>query len=235
MKRLLKEFIALVVVIIVAAGLIFLFTLNKQVTYDTFTGNIYKVPVTISSPVYGQILALPVTEGTAVTKGQELASIQMLSSNSDPLLSSSRNLYSVKGHVVHLQSPVDGIVGSVTLASESTVAGSQTILQIYTLSNLQIQILLPQGNSVSNYSTFFAVNPSNSRKLPLKILGQIPTDVLGNVQTTTSVYRATCQSVSDCQSLINNTTVPIEAQKKPGSSLLPSIPFLHSIRQMLTR
>jgi hypothetical protein len=229
MKRLLKEFIALVLVIIVAAGLIFLFTLNKQVTYDSFTGNIHKVPINLSSPVYGQIQTLP------VTKGQELATVQILNTNSSTLLSPSSNLYSVQGNVVRLRSPVNGIVGSVTLAPQSTVAASQTILQIYTLSNLQLQIILPQGNSISSYSAFFASLQPNNKMIPLKILGQVPTDVLGNVQATTTVYRATCQLVSDCQSIINNTMVPIEAQKKPGSSLLPSIPFLHSIRQMLTR
>jgi multidrug efflux pump subunit AcrA (membrane-fusion protein) len=235
MKRLLKEFIALVLVIIVAAGLIFLFTLNKQVTYDSFTGNIHKVPINLSSPVYGQIQTLPVTEGTTVTKGQELATVQILNTNSSTLLSPSSNLYSVQGNVVRLRSPVNGIVGSVTLAPQSTVAASQTILQIYTLSNLQLQIILPQGNSISSYSAFFASLQPNNKMIPLKILGQVPTDVLGNVQATTTVYRATCQLVSDCQSIINNTMVPIEAQKKPGSSLLPSIPFLHSLRQMLTR
>jgi hypothetical protein len=199
MKKLLKELLTLLIVSIVAAGL------------------------NISSPVYGQILTLPVAEGATVKEGQVLATVQILGPNFTP--STSSNLYSVSGNILSLQSPVDGTVGSVTLAPQSTVGGTQPFIQIYTLSNLEIQILLPQGKDITNYSAFFALSRPNSSRFPLQILGQVPTDVLSNIPATTTVYRATCRRVTDCQSIVDNETVTIEAQKKPGSSLLPSWPF----------
>jgi hypothetical protein len=195
MKKLLKELLALLIVVIIAAGVIFLFTRNIQTSYDTFTGNVHKIPINISSPAYGQILTLPVTEGATVTKKQVLATVQILSPNFTP--STSSNLYSVSGNVLSLQSPVDGTVGSVTLAPNSTVGGTQPFIQIYTLSNLEIQILLPQGKDITDYSAFFASSTPNSRRFPLHILGRIPTDVISNIPATTAVYRAKCQEVSD--------------------------------------
>ncbi len=223
MKKLLKELLTLLIVSIVAAGLIFLFTRNIQTSYETFTGNVHKIPINISSPVYGQILTLPVAEGATVQEGQVLATVQILATNFTP--SRSSNLYSMSGNILSLRSPVDGTVGSITLAPQSTVGGTQPFIQIYTLSNLEIQILLPQGKDITDYSAFFASSTPNSSRFPLQILGQVPTDVLSNIPATTTVYRATCQRVTNCQSIVDNETVTIEAQKKPGSSLLPSLPF----------
>jgi hypothetical protein len=223
MKKLLKELLALLLVGIVAAGLIFLFTRNLQTSYDTFTGNVHKIPINISSPTYGQIISLPVSEGATVKEGQVLATVQILSSNFTP--SQSSNLYSVSGNILTLMSPADGIVGSVSLAPQSTVGGTQPFIQIYTLSNLEILVLLPDGKDISNYSALFASSTPNSQRFRLHILGRIPTDLLSNIPATTTVYRATCQKAAECQNIVDNESVTIEAQRKPGSSLLPSWPF----------
>jgi hypothetical protein len=214
MKKFLKELIAFVCALLIAAVIIFLFTQNlvNKTNYDTFTGNVNKVPIDISSPAYGQILTLPFTEGAMVTKGQTLATIQILASNFT--LPPSSGLYLVSKNVLSIQSPADGIVGKVALAPQSTIGGNAMFMQIYTLENTDIQILLPQGKDLSGYAAFYASNMPNGSKYPLQVLGQIPTDVVSNISPTMSVYRAKCQNVTDCQNIINNKVIIIYAQKK---------------------
>src|SRR6266516_7851159 len=102
MKGCLKEVIAILCVLLLAAVLIFFFTQNiGQNNYDTFSGYVSKVPLTITSPVYGQILTLPVKEGDTVSKGQTLASIEILNPNTIPAPS---DLYQVHGNRLSVQS-----------------------------------------------------------------------------------------------------------------------------------
>src|SRR5205823_3704512 len=114
MRRWLIEVIAIVCALLIAAVLIFFFTLNiGQSNYDTFTGYVSKVPLVITSPVYGQILTLPVKEGDTVTKGQTLATIEILNPDTIP---ASSDLYQVHGKILSIQSPSKGVIGQIALA-----------------------------------------------------------------------------------------------------------------------
>src|SRR5207248_9333644 len=102
MRRFLIEVIAIVCTLLVAALLIFLFTQNiGPNNYDTFIGNVSKVPLTITSPVYRQILTLPVKEGDMVTKGQTLATVEILNPDTIPAPS---GLYQVNGNTLSIRS-----------------------------------------------------------------------------------------------------------------------------------
>ena len=218
MRGWLKEVIAIICVLFVAALLIFFFTQNiGQNNYDTFTGYVNKTPLTITSPVYGQILTLPVTEGSMVTKGQTLATIEILNPDTIPAPS---NLYHVQGKILSIQSPASGVIGQIALAPLSTIAGAGTLMQIYAVDNTQIQLLIPQGYDIHSYSGFSASNTADGRRYPLQVIGQIPANVLSNIPITTTVYRATCQRISDCQAVINSNAVIIYAQKKQVQSPL---------------
>src|SRR2546428_6257003 len=221
MKKIVIEIITFLCALLIAAALIFTLIQNVsgQSSYDTFTGNVNKVPITISSPVYGQILTLPFTEGATVTKGQILATIQILGPHFT--LPASSNLFHVKGNILTVQSPGNGIVGKVALSPQSTIRSTDTLMQIYTVDNTEIQILLPQGKDMSSYTAFYASNTPNGTKYPFQVLGQVPTDVVSTIPMTTMVYRAKCQQVTDCQNIVNNAAVTIYAQKKPTKSLFP--------------
>ena len=213
MKKILKELIALECSLIVAIVLIFLITqLVGQTNYDTFVGNVNKVPIDVSSPVYGQILTLPLTEGETVKKGQTLATIRIFGTHFTPPASS--DLFHVQGNILSVQSPADGIVGEVALAPLSMIESTGTLTQIYTVDNIEIQILLPQGKDISSYTAFYASTTQNGPRYPLQVLGQIPTDVVSNIPLTTTVYRAKCQQVTDCQKIVNYEAITIYAQKK---------------------
>src|SRR5712692_6707285 len=122
MRKVLIEALAILCTLLVAAVLIFFFTLNiGQNNYDTFTGYVSKVPLTITSPVYGQILTLPVKEGNTVTKGQTLATVEILNTDTIPAPS---DLYQVQGKKLSIQSPSNGVVGQIALAPLSTIAGA---------------------------------------------------------------------------------------------------------------
>jgi len=223
MKRFLIEVIAILCTLLVAAGLIFLFTQNiGQNYYDTFTGYVSKAPLTVTSPVYGQILTLPVKEGDTVTKGQTLATIEILNPDTIPAPS---NLYQVHGNILSIQSPSSGVIGQIALAPLSTIAGAGTLMQIYTADNTEIQMLIPQGYNIRSYTGFSGSNTADGRHYPLHVVGQIPANVISNIPVTTTVYRATCQQISDCQAAINNNAIIIYAQKKQVQS-----PFLTTLR-----
>jgi hypothetical protein len=235
-KKLLKELIALACALCVAAALIFLYTLNLgQTNYDTFVGKVNKLPIIISSPVYGEILTMPVTEGAIVTKGKLLATIQILTPHFT--LPASSDLFQVYQNILSVQSPVDGIVGKVALAPLSTIESAGSLMQIYTAGNTEIQILLPQGKDMSDYEAFYAATTQNGPKYPLQVLGQVPTDVVSDIPQTTTVYRAKCQQVTACQNIINNAAITIYAQKKQAKSPFLNIPFISpgSLWNMLTK
>ncbi len=231
MKRFLIEVLAIVCTLLVAAVIILFFTQNiGQNTYDTFTGHVNKVPINISSPVYGQIVTLPVNEGDTVTKGQTLATIQIL--NSDVAIPASSDLFQVHGKILSIQSPANGIVGQVVLGPLSTIAGAGTLMQMYSADNAEIQILLPQGEDMSSYTSFYASsNAPDGRRYPLHVIGQVPTDVISNINPTTTVYRATCQN---CQAIENNDAITIYAQKKQVQSPFP-LPSLSSLWDTLMK
>lgn len=224
MKKILIEVIAIVCTLLFAVVLIFFFTQNiGQNNYDTFTGNVSKVPLTITSPVYGQILTLPVKEGDTVNKGQTLATIEILNPDTTPV---SSDLFHVNGKMLSIQSPSNGVIGQIALAPLSTIAGAATLMQMYTVDNTEIQMLIPQGYDIHNYTGFSASNTPDGRRYSLHVIRQIPANVISNIPVTTTVYRATCQQISDCQAAINNNAIIIYAQKQQVQS--PIITTLRS-------
>jgi hypothetical protein len=215
MKKILKELVAVVGALLVAAALIFAFTQYVSVSktdYETFVGNVNKVPIDISSPAYGEVLTLPFTEGAVVRQGQTLATIQILVPHFTPPNTS--ELFYMNGNVLSIQSPSDGIVGKIALAPQSTIGGTATLMQIYTVGNTEIQILLPQGKAMSSYKAFYASTTPDGPRFPLQVLSQVPTDIVSNIAPTTTVYRAKCQRVADCQKIVDSESIIIYAQKK---------------------
>jgi hypothetical protein len=201
---------------------------TAQTTYDTFAGNVRKLPLNITSPVYGQIINLPEHEGDTVRKGQTLATIHIL----NPVLKSvlkpatlpaSSAIYHVKGTQLRIESPVDGIVGQISSSPLSITAEDASLMLLYVPASMEVRILLPPNNDIHDYTAFYAVSPSGKRKYLLHVIGQIPTDVLPTVDPTTSVYRASCVN---CQSLMYSETITISAQKKQAH--YPLIDALYS-------
>ena len=135
MKKILIEAFALLLTLFVAGVIVlFLFTQNVGQTTDTFTGIVSKVPIKITSPVYGQILTLSVKEGTTVTRGQTLVTIHILNANTLPTQS---DLYHIHGLTLSIQSPDSGVIGQIALAPLSTIAGAGELMDLYTTSAMQ--------------------------------------------------------------------------------------------------
>ncbi len=226
MKKIILEIIAVIGALAVAGVIIlFLFTQNiGQVTFDTFSGTVNKTPVNITSPVYGQIMTLPTGEGDTVKPGQILATIHILNPNTIPVKSP---LYSVNTQTMILQvlSPTSGVVGQVYFAPLSTVAGAGALMQIYTANSMEIQVLIPQKSNINDYAALYASHPPDQQKYLLHIVGQIPTNVLANIDPTTSVYQATC---THCQALLDNQGIAIYAQRKQENS-----PFLDKLNAFI--
>ncbi len=223
MRKILLEVIAILVVLVIAGAVILVLFTQNVARYDTFTGNIEKAPINITSPVYGQILTLPVHEGDTVRKGQTLATIHILNPDTIPAPSP---LYRVNGMNLSVQSPSNGVVGQISFAPLSTVAGAGSLMQLYTTTSLDIQILLPQGHAMSDYTAFYAERPPDVHRYALHIVGQVPTNVISNIDPTTSVYRATC---TNCQAILENEAVAIQAQRKQ-----PASPILDGMRSLLS-
>jgi hypothetical protein len=207
MKKLLKEALAILLTLGIAAGIILLLFSQNAPRYDTFAGTIAKTPINITSPVYGQILALPLHEGDHVKKGQTLAILHVLNLSALPAPSA---LYPITGTQMRILSPTDGVIGAITFATFSTVAGAQTLLLLYTTSSLEIQVLLPATATLTNYAAFYAERPPARNRYLLHIVEQIPTNVISNIDPTMSVYRATC---TECAALLNNETIAILAER----------------------
>lgn len=216
MKRLIRELAALTCVLVVAGGIVLALTRTVGVptTFDTFTGRVDKLPLQILSPVAGQVLTLPQWEGEAVQKGQVLATIQVLDRSFKPPADSP--MFKLQDDVLQVVSPATGMIAKLALAPLSVVSGNGLLMQLFTLENTQLQVLVPQESKLGNYRAFYMAAAQNSARFRIRIEGVIPVDVAGDVSPTTTVYRARCDRPSDCQTLLTKLQVLVYALKSNG-------------------
>ena len=179
MVRVLRELVVLVVVLLVAGGLIvgYAQVASTPSRYDTFSAKVNKLPLQISSPVYGQLLTLPLAEGSQVGLGQVIATVQVLDRNFK--LPSGSQLFKLQGDTLSVVSPAAGVVAKIDVAPLSTVGGGQRLVELYTLDSTDLWVLLPQGTDVATYRAFFVWPRANKPTYRIQIEGSIPTDVVG--------------------------------------------------------
>lgn len=231
-KRFVKELLALVFVVAVAVGLMFAFTVNaeRKPQYKQFQGRVVALPVNVSSPVYGQITSLAVTDGDTVHTGETLATVQML----DPQHANVPNdsaLYSTDGdQTIKIKSPVDGTVGAVSNAQSSTIAVANTLATIYTSSSLQVRVLLPRGTKPSQYTAYYATDHVGGARYKIALGTPVPATSPDPALSTDTVYAARFANAKDARALLPYHTVVILAQRPRQASrhlALPSIQLPH--------
>lgn len=226
MVRVLRELVVLVVVLLVAGGLIagYAQVASTPSRYDTFSAKVNKLPLQISSPVYGQLLTLPLAEGSQVSLGQVIATVQVLDRNFK--LPSDSQLFKLQGDTLSVVSPAAGVVAKIDVAPLSTVGGGQRLVELYTLDSTDLWVLLPQGTDVATYRAFFVWPRANKPTYRIQIEGSIPTDVVGGTSPTTNVYRARCKVLASCADLLIDQQVTVCAEKSAQSPSLVSMPRL---------
>jgi hypothetical protein len=231
MRRIAAEVMLLACVLLVAGGLVLGLTrlVGAQSAYDTFTGRVNRIPVQISSPVYGQVLSLPVQEGGQVDAGRALVTIQVVDRSFR--VPQNSQLFKLQGDTLSVLSPVSGIVGRITVAPLSTVTASQLILQLYTPDHTDLHVLVPQGHQLDAYQSFSAAGDSSRTRYPIRLEGVMPDESVNNVSPSTVVYLAKCESTADCLMLLRNQQVLVYAEKVRSKAALHwppqvSLPFL---------
>ena len=224
MPRVLKELALLTCILLLAGGAVIGVTtvVGGQDTYDTFTGRVNKIPLQISSPTFGQVLSLPLTEGGQVQQGQPLARIQVIDRSFR--VPQDSQLFKLDGDVLRILSPVNGLVAKMAIAPFSTVDAGQLILQLYTVDHTDLQVLMPQGRELEAYRSFYAAPGESKRRYRLRIEGTVPSESVSNVSPSTTVLRASCESAADCWSLLSRQQVTIYAQKGTVKSSFPALP-----------
>jgi hypothetical protein len=229
MRRIIKEVAVLVGVLVVAGALILGYTqlALTPARYDTFTGRVNKLPLQIASPVYGQLLTLPLTVGAQVTQGQVIATIQVLDRNFK--LPADSEMFKLQGGTLSVVSPASGVVAKLNVAPLSTVGGSEKLVDLYTTDNTDVWMLMPQGTDPKTYDAYFVWLGVKKLSYRLQVEGSIPTDVVGGTSPTTNVYRARCQSMAACTDLLVNQQVTICAVKtvqRSGPVSMPQVSWL---------
>ncbi len=223
MVRVLRELVVLVAVLLVAGGLVFGYAqvASTPSRFDTFQGRVNKLPLQISSPVYGQLLTLPLAEGSQVSLGQVIATIQVLDRNFK--LPTDTKLFQLQGDTLSVVSPAAGVVARIDLAPLSTVGGGTRLVELYTMDSTDLWVLLPQGTDLATYRAFFVWPRANKPTYPIQIEGAIPTDVVGGTSATTNVYRARCEVLASCVGLLIDQQVTICAEKSAPKPSLVSV------------
>ncbi len=224
MRRVLKEVIVLVGVLLVAGTLIVGYTqvASTPSAYDIFPGRVNKLPLQIASPVPGQLLTLPLAEGSKVSQGQVIATIQVLDRNFRPPPDS--QLFKLQGDLLSVVSPATGVVAKIDVAPLSTVGGNERLIEMYTVDSTDLWILLPQGTDPTMYRAFFVLPSTNKPNYPIQIEGSIPSEVANGASASTNVYRARCEAGADCVDLLTAQQVTICAEKSVRRSSLVSMP-----------
>jgi multidrug efflux pump subunit AcrA (membrane-fusion protein) len=214
MSRIGKEVVALVLVLALAGGVVVLLLRLTPTSvpslYDTFQARINTIPLQIMSPTEGQVLTMPSGEGSSVVEGQVLLTVQVFDRNYRPPADS--QMFKLQGDRLQIVSPASGIVGRMQVAPMSTVAGNQLLLQVLTPQSTDLQVLIPQNSVLSHYRDFYAATNSNAPWYPIQILTTIPNEIVGGVAPAITVYRATCQTVADCQNFLTVKQVEVFAK-----------------------
>jgi pyruvate/2-oxoglutarate dehydrogenase complex dihydrolipoamide acyltransferase (E2) component len=213
MKRLIKEVAALLCVLLVAGGVVLAITRTVAApsTVDTFTGRVDKIPLQILSPVAGQVLTIPQWEGAQVQQGQVLATIQVFDRNFRPPADS--RLFKLQGDTLQVISPATGVIGKLAVAPLSVVSGSGFLMHLFTVESTELEVLMPVRDELSAYRAFYMAAAQSTARFRIRIEGIVPTDVVGNVPPSTTVYRAKCDRPADCEPLLTQLQVLIYALK----------------------
>lgn len=215
MRRLFSELVALVIVLsvgfLLAQGIFRMVEKTSSSPYDTFQARVNSIPLQILSPVAGQVLSLPSIEGSAVTQGQELATIQVFDRSYRP--PADNQLFKLQGDKLVMVSPVAGVVGRVMVAPLSMVGGNQSLLELFAPEDTDLHVLIPEGEAISSYQAFYAMTNMSATRYPINIEGAIPTQSIANIDPTTTVYRATCAPTVSCLTFLNVQQVVVIAEK----------------------
>lgn len=204
-KKFLEGGIALLLILLAAGGAFYWIILAPPQT-DIFPGRVLISPVSISAPVYGQILSFSVKEGEQVKTGQLLFTLWILNKATLPPEGS---IYHIQQDKILVKSPEAGIVEQIHFSALSTVGGAQEVMTLYTGNTLTLAILFPQGSTASAYSSFFASDGTEKSLLTLQRM--ISPALVPGVPFTTTVYEASC---SECESFLAQATILVYAQKK---------------------
>lgn len=229
MRRIFSE-VAVLVGVLLLAGVLVLGYMQVAIApprYDTFTGRVNKVPLQLSSPVYGQLLSMPLAVGSQIAQGQVVATIQVLDRNFRLPVES--RLFKLQGETLSVVSPASGVVARISVAPLSTVGGNEKLIDLYTAESTDVWMLLPQGSELTAYDAFFVTLGAGKPNHRLLVEGSIPSDLVTGTPPTTNVYRARCEVVAGCPELLINQQVTICAEKvapKPSIVSLPQVSWL---------
>ncbi len=219
MHKLAKELLAVGVIVLLTLALVLVFTgvANGQGAAATFGGSVHQVPISVSSPVYGQIVALPVTEGTLVTHGQVVAVIQSLDPHVRPF--SVDGMYRATGSTVEVLAPTDGIVGNLFYGEKSTIAATGAIMDLFASDSAQIWVLIPKTTDLAQYHGFSVAVTPDGQKYPIQLLRQVPITSPDPALRDMYIYAASFVHTADAQSFLTVQQVSVFGQKKDSSPL----------------
>jgi hypothetical protein len=228
----LKEIAVLFVALAVAGSIMYAFVSSRsgQPTYVTMQGSIQRLPLDVSSPIYGQIVSMPAQQGMKVQKGQALAIIQGLGPQTAPITQKSTLFRTLPGGRIEVLSPSDGLVGKVDLANGSMVAAASTFLQLYTIQATQLSVRLPADRSVGDYQGFAVAFSAHGRRYPITLTRPLPGDSASSSSSASTMMSARFTDDGVPEEILSGSRVIVFAHEKPkdGGLSLPSIPELLS-------
>src|SRR4030081_8051 len=100
---------------------------QQQQQIANLTGKVSKSAVMLSSPIYGELTSVPVSEGQFVKKGQVISVVKVISHPQDTTLLNT-DVFSYNNDELTIYSPTDGIVASILTAEKSTVTPQTTFI-----------------------------------------------------------------------------------------------------------
>lgn len=178
MKRPSRRFIAIVGIIIVAAGIAFGANMLRQNSRYVSTNNARitasLVPVTLLSP--GQIVSLNVDIGSYVVKGQQLAEV------GKPRAADSATMQGYRAEPASLaavEAPVSGLVAAVWVYPGAMISAGQPIVTIYDTSSVWVTANIDE-------TQLTRLRPGQPTQITVDSLGATITGRVGGVAAATA-------------------------------------------------
>jgi hypothetical protein len=212
MKHFVKELIVLFIVVPISLIGIF-FVIQQAENYrgtETLQAKVEKKELLISSPVFGTVEQISGHEGDIVTRGQTLATINVLDKKPTASIAAEMYQYSEDEEKVVVKSPVDGVIARIELAEKSNVKPEGNVITIHPRKNTQIKI--QSKKPLSTYTDMYLTDENGSVKYPITLTDRLPvSDTSGNVY-----YFATFSDEQDADDFYTHQEVFVKGTRPSG-------------------
>lgn len=213
MKRFIKEFLLLAIIILITVGL-FSFILGEgaQKKNTVFKGKIDKKELKISSPVFGKIQDFSIPEGKVVQKNEVIALIKDIGTTGGKrtdIVADDNTI--ITNNVLSIMSPQKATIAKKIYAEGSNIYIYEPFITLYPLNETYVKLYLPKDIKLNEYTKFFIIGSGTNQEVTI---GKIRPDTADTQDDPTlKTYVASFDNIDNSVQFAQNQKVTVRGEK----------------------